>query len=285
MPSLPNPPSLLGHLPQMSLLSVIDIVLVALLIYGFLVLIRGTRGQPMLVGVGILAAIFYGSRFAGLSTLNWLLGAILPYAMFAMIVIFQYEIRQGLVKLGRILSFNRSMGTAPDVYDDIVLAAARFAEERIGALIAIEREVGLRTYLESGVPLNALISYDLLVTIFQRVAPLHDGAAIIQGDRIAAAACFLPLSTKPALAKELGSRHRAGIGLTEETDAVVVIVSEETGWISLAHGGQLERQLSTAQLQQRLAQLVPRYVPSMNVSPESATPLAAAGERHHEGRV
>ncbi len=261
--------NLLGRLPQMSLLSALDILLVALLIYGFLVLIRGTRGQPMLIGVGVLVAIYYGARLAGLNTLNYVLGAALPYAMFAMIVIFQHEIRQGLVKLGRMLSFNRSMGDSADIYDDIVLAAGRFSEERIGALIAIEREVGLRTYLESGVPMGAQISYDLLVTIFQKGAPLHDGAAIVQRDKIAAAACFLPLSTKPLLAKELGSRHRAGIGLTEETDAVVVIVSEESGHITLAHGGNLERDLTSAQLQRRLSELVPRYVPSMNVDAET----------------
>lgn len=270
--------NLLGRLPQLSLLSVLDILLVALLIYGFLVLIRGTRGQPMLLGVGILVVTYYAARLAGLDTLNWLLGAALPYAMFAMIVIFQHEIRQGLVKLGRMLSFNRSLGDSADIYDDIVLAAGRFADEQIGALIVVEREVGLRTYLESGVPMGAQISYDLLVTIFQKSAPLHDGAAIIQGDKVAAAACFLPLSTKPSLAKELGSRHRAGLGLTEETDAVVVIVSEETGTISLAHSGSLERGLSQAQLQRRLAQLVTSYKPAMSMVADAAA-AEVAGER------
>ena len=270
--------SLLGRLPQVSFLSVLDIVLVAILIYSFLVLIRGTRGQPMLIGVMVLAAVYYGARVAGLSTLNWVLSTALPYGVFALIVVFQNEIRQGLARLGRVLSFNRSLGDSPDVYDDIVLAAGKFSMERTGALIAIEREVGLRTYLESGVPLSAQLSYDLLITIFQKGAPLHDGAVIIQGDLVAAAACFLPLSTKPALSSELGSRHRAGLGVTEETDAVVVMISEETGRISLAYGGNLERGISPAQLQRRLTELVPRYVPSMTMagSEVEATPAAAA---------
>jgi diadenylate cyclase len=152
-------------------------------------------------------------------------------------VVFAAEIRQGLARLGRGLTLSRAAGSEADVYDDIVLAANLFCQNQTGALIIIEREIGLRTYIESGVPLDARLSYDLLATIFRPSAPLHDGAVIVQNDRIAAAACFLPLSMNPVLSTQLGTRHRAGIGVTEETDAIAVIVSEETGGISLARTG------------------------------------------------
>jgi diadenylate cyclase len=148
------------------------------------------------------------------------------------------------------------------VYDDIVLAANLFSQNQTGALIIIEREIGLRTYIESGVPLDARLSYDLLATLFRPSAPLHDGAVIVQRDRIAAAACFLPLSMNPVLSTQMGTRHRAGIGVTEETDAVAVIVSEETGAISLAVKGNIERDLTVERLRERLTQLLRRYAPA-----------------------
>ena len=156
----------------------------------------------------------------------------------------------------------RSSNSAADVYDDIVLAANLFSQNQTGALIVIEREIGLRTYIESGVALDARLSYDLLATIFRPSAPLHDGAVIVQRDRIAAAACFLPLSMNPVLSTQLGTRHRAGIGITEETDAVAVIVSEETGAISVAVGGHIERDLTVERLRERLSSLLRRYAPA-----------------------
>jgi diadenylate cyclase len=175
-------------------------------------------------------------------------------------VVFQAEIRQGLARLGRRLTLSRTPASEADAYDDIVLAANLFAQNQTGALMVIERDVGLRTYIESGVPLEAHLSYDLLATIFRPSAPLHDGAVIIQNDRIAAAACFLPLSMNPVLSTQLGTRHRAGIGVTEETDAIAVIVSEESGAISLAVGGQIERDLTVEQLRERLGGLLRLYV-------------------------
>jgi diadenylate cyclase len=145
-------------------------------------------------------------------------------------------------------------------------------------LIVIEREVGLRTYIESGVPLDARLSYDLLATIFRPSAPLHDGAVIIQKDRIAAAACFLPLSMNPVLSTQLGTRHRAGIGITEETDAIAVVVSEETGAISLAVAGKIERDLTVEELRARLSGLLRRYVPPSTLP----TPISSAGEQEME---
>jgi diadenylate cyclase len=235
---------LLGRWPELSLLSIIDIVLVAVLIYGFLALIKGTRAAPMLAGVGVLALAIWIARVAELRTVNWVVGTLLPYAIFALIVVFAVEIRQALARLGRRLTLSRlASSEASEAYDDIVLAANLFSQNQTGALIVIEREIGLRTYIESGVPLDARLSYDLLATVFRPSAPLHDGAVIVQKDRIAAAACFLPLSMNPVLSIQLGTRHRAGIGITEETDAVAVIVSEETGIISAAVGGKITRNL------------------------------------------
>ncbi|HYL16067.1 MAG TPA: diadenylate cyclase CdaA [Terriglobales bacterium] len=265
---------LLLPLPHVSVVTIIDILLVAVIIYEFLAIIRGTRAALMVVGVAALALAFYFARIGELTTLNWLISTLLPYAVFALIVVFQGEIRQALARLGRKLTFRSVSSSEGDAYDDIVLAANLFSQNQTGALIVIEREVGLRTYIESGVPLEARLSYDLLATIFRPSAPLHDGAVIIQGDRIAAAACFLPLSMNPVLSTQLGTRHRAGIGITEETDAIAVIVSEETGAISLAVGGKIERDLTVEELRTRLSSLLRRYVPPATLP----TPIAAGAE-------
>ena len=253
---------LLGRWPELSPVAILDILLVAVLLYEFLVLIKGTRAAPMLAGVAIVALAIWIARVAELRTVNWLVGTLLPYAIFALIVVFAGEIRQILVRLGRKLTFSHlAPGEASEAYEDIVLAANLFSQNQTGALVVIEREIGLRTYIESGVPLDARLSYDLLATIFRPSAPLHDGAVIVQKDRLAAAACFLPLSMNPALSMQLGTRHRAGIGITEETDAIAVIVSEETGALSLAVGGVIERGLTVETLRERLSVLLRRYLP------------------------
>ena len=257
MPSLARP-----HISMISVISILDILLVAILIYQFLVLVRGTRAAPMLVGVATLGLAFYFARLGDLRTLNWLLSTLLPFVVFALIVVFQSEIRHALANLGSRISLMRSSSSVADVYDDIVLAANLFSQNQTGALIVIEREIGLRTYIESGVSLDARLSYDLLATIFRPSAPLHDGAVIVQRDRIAAAACFLPLSMNPVLSTQLGTRHRAAIGITEETDAVAVIISEETGMISMAVSGSIERELTVERLRERLSHLLSRYAPA-----------------------
>jgi diadenylate cyclase len=257
MPSLARP-----HISMISVISILDIVLVAILIYQFLVLVRGTRAAPMLVGVATLGLAFYFARLGDLRTLNWLLSTLLPFVVFALIVVFQSEIRHALANLGSRISLMRSSSSVADVYDDIVLAANLFSQNQTGALIVIEREIGLRTYIESGVSLDARLSYDLLATVFRPSAPLHDGAVIVQRDRIAAAACFLPLSMNPVLSTQLGTRHRAAIGITEETDAVAVIISEETGTISMAVAGSIERELTVERLRERLSHLLRRYAPA-----------------------
>ncbi|MGZ4789135.1 MAG: diadenylate cyclase CdaA [Terriglobales bacterium] len=286
---------IIGRLPQMTVSSAIDILLVALIIYQFLVLIRGTRAVPVLVGVGGLALAFYIAHVAELRTVNFLVGTLLPYGIFALIVVFQNEIRHALARIGRRLTFSRVTPGIAEAYDDIVLAANLFSQSQTGALIVIEREIGLRTYIESGVPLDAHLSYDLLATIFRPSAPLHDGAVIIQKDRIAAAACFLPLSMNPVLSTQLGTRHRAGIGITEETDAIAVIVSEETGSISIAVAGNIERDVTVEYLRERLSELLRRYVPPTALptmseggadtaaEPESPQKFRQAGEGPYPG--
>ena len=238
----------------------LDILLVAVVVYQVLVMIRGTRAAPMLAGVAVVAIIFYLARIGELTTLNWLISRLVPYVLFALIVVFQAEIRHVLANAGRLLRFGRGAASESDTYDDIVLAANLFSQHQTGALIVIEREIGLRTYIESGVPLDARLSYDLLATIFRPSAPLHDGAVIVRKERVAAAACFLPLSMNPVLSTQLGTRHRAGMGITEETDAIAVIVSEETGAISVAVGGKIERDLSVDQLRARLSSELRRYM-------------------------
>jgi diadenylate cyclase len=265
----------------MSVISVIDILLVGIVIYEFLALIKGTRASLMVVGVAGLGLAFYLSRLGNLAALNWLTSTLLPYTVFALIVVFAAEIRQALARLGRGLTLSRNAGSEADAYDDIVLAANLFCQNQTGALIVIEREIGLRTYIESGVPLDARLSYDLLATIFRPSAPLHDGAVIVQNDRIAAAACFLPLSMNPVLSTQLGTRHRAGIGVTEETDAIAVIVSEETGSISLAVSAKIERDLSVEQLRDRLGELLRRYVPPSTLP----TPISDGNEALEESEA
>jgi len=245
---------------QQGVWAALDILLVALIIYQLLVMVRGTRAAPMLAGLAIVVVAFYLLPTEKLITLNWVVSHVLPYVVFALIVVFQSEIRHMLADLGRRLSFLRTTNEGSDAYDDIVLAANLFSQNQTGALIVIEREIGLRTHIESGVPLDARLSYDLLATIFRPSAPLHDGAVIVQKDRIAAAACFLPLSMNPLLSTQLGTRHRAAIGITEETDAIAVVVSEETGAISLALGGQIERDLTVDHFRERLGAELRRYM-------------------------
>jgi diadenylate cyclase len=285
-------PSLVwSHISAISVISILDIVLVAILIYQFLSLVRGTRAAPMLLGVATLGLAFYFARLGELRTLNWLLSTLLPYVVFALIVVFQSEIRHALANLGSRVSLMRSSSSVADVYDDIVLAANLFSQNQTGALIVIEREIGLRTYIESGVSLDARLSYDLLATIFRPSAPLHDGAVIVQRDRIAAAACFLPLSMNPVLSTQLGTRHRAAIGITEETDAVAVIISEETGAISIAVAGSIERELTVERLRERLSALLRRYAPAPTLpSPveesfiEEEPPSSQISRRQDAGR-
>jgi diadenylate cyclase len=236
----------------------VDILIVSVVVYEILKLIRGTRAVQMALGAGLIAVLFYLSRLSHLETVNWLIRNMVGYVVFAAIVLFQSDIRRALAHFGRTPFFGyspRGQGV-DDVIEEIGVAASVLVSHRTGGLVVVERAIGLRNYIENGIPVDATLTYDLLVTIFQPTAPLHDGAVIVQGDRVAAAACFLPLSVNPRVSKDLGTRHRAAIGVTEETDAVVVVVSEETGVVSLALDGTIERGLTLEQLRARLRTLL-----------------------------
>jgi diadenylate cyclase len=249
--------------PRVTFWDVIDIMIVSLIVYELLKLIRGTHAVQMGLGIAVLVGMFYMSRGFQLETLNWLIRNVVGYMVFAAIVLMQADIRRALVHLGRAPFFRvfRRLdrpATDDDVVEELVVAATTLSAKRTGALIVVERSIGLRNYIESGIPLDARLTYDLLVSIFQPTSPLHDGAVIIQNDRVAAAACFLPLTVNPRLSRELGSRHRAAIGITEENDAVALVVSEETGVISLVMNGSIDRTIETNQLRDRLAGLILR---------------------------
>ena len=239
-------------LPKLTITAVVDILLVAYLIYQLLLVVRGTRAAHILVGLSLVGVLYYTSRLAGLETLHNLTANLIPYSMLAILVLFQSEIRRTLGRLGRRPFFRVTQVTRSEAYDDVLLAIAHLSESRIGALIVVERDIGLRTFVESGVALDARLSYDLLLAIFHPGGPLHDGAAIIQQDRVAAAACFLPLTTNPALASQLGTRHRAAIGVTEESDCVAFVVSEGTGRISIASAGAIDAGVPAEELRERV---------------------------------
>src|SRR3954451_21908990 len=244
--------------PPVGWWDLLDILIVSILIYECLKLIRGTRAVQMAVGSLLVIGLFYVSQLAPLQTLNWLIRNALVYVAFAAIVIFQSDIRRALAHFGQapfFRYFNRQE-SADETIEEVVVASTMLAQQRVGAIIAIEREIGLRNYIESGIPLDATLTYDLLVTILRSGSPLHDGAVILQEGRVAAAACFLPLTVNPRLSRDLGTRHRAALGLTEESDAAAVVVSEETGQISVALNGEIERGLTSDELRARLRTLI-----------------------------
>jgi diadenylate cyclase len=244
--------------PPMGWWDLLDIAIVSFLIYEFLKLIRGTRAVQMAAGSLIIVGLFYVSRLAPLQTVNWLIRNMLVYLAFAAIVIFQSDIRRALAHFGQAPFFRylNRQAAADETIEEIVVAATMLSNLKVGAIVAVEREIGLRNYIESGIPLDATLTYDLLVTIFHPGSALHDGAVILQDNRVAAAACFLPLTVNPRVSRELGTRHRAAIGLTEEGDAVAVVVSEQTGQISLALDGRIERALTPDELRERMRSLV-----------------------------
>jgi diadenylate cyclase len=244
--------------PPIDWADVLDVTIVAVFFYQLLLLIRGTRAVQMAVGAGFVTALYLLSRYLELEAVNWLIRNAAGYVVFAVIVLFQADIRRALAHFGRapFLRYFSRQPSAEDAIEELVVAVTNLASHRIGALIVIERQIGLRNYIEGGIPLDAVITYDLLASIFQTTSPLHDGAAIVQGDRIAAAACFLPLSVNQKVSRQLGTRHRAALGLTEENDALAVVVSEETGIVSLAINGRLERELTADTLRLRLSALL-----------------------------
>jgi diadenylate cyclase len=247
---------------------VLDIALVALVIYNLLLLIRGTRAVQIILGIIFIAVAYYVAGAAQLLTLQELLAKFLLVLPFAVIVLFQQEIRHALASFGRNplwgLGAHRKVEST---IKEVVLASTSLADQKIGALMVIQRLEGLRNYIENGVTIDAQISYDLLINLFTPETPLHDGAVIIQQDRIAAAACFLPLTLNPELSKTFGSRHRAALGISEEADALSVVVSEETGSISIALNGELIRDLDSKTLRNSLYKYL---ITDLSAQPETA---------------
>jgi diadenylate cyclase len=246
-----------------------DVFLVALVIYRIFTLFRGTRAMQMLVGVGVLVGATLAARQLELHSLGWLLDTLWSFWVVVLVVLFQPELRRALTSIGHGAALRALFGGARAetrrVIDEIASVAGSLAERRIGALVVIERGTGLRQYAELGVALDALVSADLLTSIFLPYSPLHDGAVFVSDDRVVAAGCFLPLSRNIQLARQLGTRHRAALGVAEETDAVAVIVSEETGRISVAVEGGIETLTSAEGLRRRLLELLgaePEGVPA-----------------------
>lgn len=280
--------------PTAWLKALAEILLLAYLLYSLLHSIRGTRAAPVLVGVLMVTALYVVAGYLGLNTIRSVIGSVAPYTPIALIIIFQAEIRRALRHLA--LEFapkKRPSGAIHYEYEDVIFASTQLSQSKVGALIVIERETGLRTFIQSGVALDARLSSDLLASVFQRTSPLHDGAVIIQGEKVAAAACFLPLTTNPGLISSLGTRHRAAIGITEESDSLAIVISETDGRISIAAAGTIEVGVSIDRLRMKLIQYFgpvvapPRGVnaagilvdrPEENLTYESSA-SAAASER------
>ncbi|MFZ8832456.1 MAG: diadenylate cyclase CdaA [Thermodesulfobacteriaceae bacterium] len=240
---------------SIQLKDLIDILVVAFVIYKILLLLQGTKALQMLAGLAVIILLYFFSGILELLTLNWILDTFMSSLLILIIIVFQDDIRKALAKIGTVpiarIQTEYSFGI-----EEVVKAVSKLAEKKVGALIVFEREISLKDYLEGAVLIDAKVSEELLISIFNPKSPLHDGAVIISGGKIVAAGVVLPLSTNPDIAKDLGTRHRAGIGITEVSDAVVIIVSEERGEISLAVGGKISRDITPATLRKMLSQLL-----------------------------
>jgi len=237
--------------------NIADLILVFLLVYAVLKLVRGTRAAPMAAAIGVFALLYWLAVRQDLATLAFILRGALLYIGVAIIVLFQSEIRQALISFGNRFRMPFSRGHlgqfGEGAYDEVILAATSLASTKTGALIVIERNVGLKNIIDGGVKLDAELSYDLLVSIFNPESPLHDGAVVVRRHRVAAASCFLPLTLNPRLSRDLGTRHRAALGVTEDTDSVAVVVSEESGLISFVQRGDIKRGLDAPRLRAALS--------------------------------
>ncbi|MBU8908804.1 diadenylate cyclase CdaA [Desertibacillus haloalkaliphilus] len=235
---------------------IIDILLVTYVVYKLIMVIRGTRAVQLLKGITVILAVWFLSSFFGLRTLQWIMEQTVTYGVLAIIIIFQPELRRALEQLGRGRFFSRGTNHQDEdvskSIDSIVKASKYMAKRRIGALMSVERETGMNDYVETGIPMNATLTSELLINIFIPNTPLHDGAVILKENQIVAAACYLPLSENPFISKELGTRHRAALGVSEVTDSLTIVVSEETGNISLTKNGEIHRDLNEETLRHLL---------------------------------
>ncbi|TDQ40698.1 diadenylate cyclase CdaA [Aureibacillus halotolerans] len=238
--------------------TIVDILVVWYVVYKLIMLIRGTKAVQLLKGIVVIFGVWFISSYFGLRTLEWLMGEAVTWGFLAVIIIFQPELRRALEQLGRGKLFSRGSFNEEDeqtrTIEAIGKAVQYMAKRRIGALISIERETGLNEYVETGIQMNARLTSELLINLFIPNTPLHDGAVILKQQEIAAAACYLPLSESPFITKELGTRHRAALGISEVTDCLTVIVSEETGQVSLTKNGELHRDLTIDALKEMLSE-------------------------------
>jgi diadenylate cyclase len=247
---------LLDLLRQIRWQDVLDVILVSIILYRMILIVKGTIAARMLAGVGVLLLTLFLAKYLQLYTMDWLIQSFWSQVVIAVIVLFQPEIRRALAQMGE-SSFLQRLTSAEELksLDEIVKASVALANRNIGALLVLERDVSLREYVEIGTPLEARVTKDLLLSIFHPSSPIHDGAVIIKGNRISAAGCFLPIRLGSAVSKAYGTRHRAGIAITEETDAVAIIVSEETGTLSLAIDGRINSPLDMGRLRDLLTEL------------------------------
>lgn len=247
---------MLGFLPSVRFADVLDILVVAFIIYWILLFVRGTRAVQMLYGLLLLMAMFILSKKLGMVTFQWLVGNFLGGLIIILVVIFQSEIRRGLAKMGQAPIFGRTpVVPRADFLDEMTQGAFRLADARVGAILLIEREMGLQEYVEHGKKLDAIYSYELLASIFSRNSPIHDGAVVLRGDRVAAAGVILPIPAESSVVKSMGTRHRAAWGVSAETDAVSVVISEETGNVTVFHDRLMESVNGAMELREVLGRL------------------------------
>jgi len=255
-----------------TLRDVLDILVVTLAIYWVLLLIRGTRAVQMVSGLLVLMAVRLVADWSDLETVTMILENFFGWAVVILVVIFQHDIRRALARMGRPLFGTMPQLAQSEMLEEVVRAAQRLSQSRVGALVAIERENRLDGQVEGGVPVDATVSREILLAIFQPSSPLHDGATVIQDGRVAQARCVLPLTQRVGLPEGLGTRHRAAVGLTEESDAVVVVVSEETGKIALASRGELFSDLDPPELRERLREFMSARPPDVPAEAEEGAP-------------
>ena len=236
--------------------AIIDILVVAYVIYRILLLIKGTRALQMLVGLATIFIVWIAAEWLGLTTLHWALDHVLASLFIVIIVLFQSEIRRALTRVGKNPFGQVADEEGEELIEELARAANALANRKIGAIIVVERETGLSDYIEEGVPIDAKVNRDLLISIFLPMSPIHDGAVIVRKGRIIAAGCFFPLATDVEIDKDLGTRHRAAIGISEESDAIVIVVSEERGAVSLIHQGKTFFNLDIDNLRERLEGLI-----------------------------
>jgi len=247
---------MIEFLRQIRWQDLVDVILVSVIIYRLLLIIKGTKAAHMLIGLGLLLMASLLSRYFELYTVDWMIQSFWSQIVIAIIILFQPEIRRALAQMGA-TQFLSTLTSAEELksLDEVVKATIALANRKIGSLIAIERDTSLKDFVEMGTPLDAKVTKEILLSIFHPTSPIHDGAVVIKGNRIVAAGCFLPITMGPDISKSLGTRHRAGLGLSEETDAVMIIVSEETGGVSMAIHGKLETHLDMGSLRDILTDL------------------------------